>query len=131
MDQTLRRAEGQRVRYIRHWRSVDVHQPSASSLMQLSGALLLMSLALAALALIVLAALPLLVLGALAWIARPWLRVPRIGSRKVATARLRPARPGDPSGGPTTRPLAHDARRLQRHGLRQARSRLPVAADTQ
>jgi hypothetical protein len=94
MDHMLSRAEGQRVRYVREWRSVDVHQPSASSLRMLAGALLLMSLALGVLALIVIAALPLLVLGALAWTARPWLRrAPRIGRRKVPTDRLRPARP--------------------------------------
>lgn len=100
--------------------------------MKLSGALLLMSLTLAALALIVIAALPLLVLGALAWIARPWLgRVPRIGSRKVPSESFALPGPADPSGGLTARPLTHDARRLRRHGLRQAPSRLPVAADTQ
>ena len=77
MDHTLSHLERQPVRYVREWRSVDVHQPSASSLRTLGGALLLMSLALGVLALIVIAALPFLVLGALAWSARPW---PRRGS---------------------------------------------------
>lgn len=95
MDHTLSRAEGQRVRYVREWRSVDVHQSSASTLRVLAGGLLLMSLALGVLALVVVAALPLLVLGALAWTARPWLRrPPHVGNRKVPTDRLGPARPG-------------------------------------
>lgn len=95
MDHTLSRAEGQRVRYVREWRSVDVHQPSASSLRALGGALLLTSLALGVLARIVIAALPLLVLGALAWTARPWeRRARRTRTRKLPTDGLRPAQPG-------------------------------------
>jgi hypothetical protein len=94
MDHTLSRSEGQRVRHVREWRSVDVLPPTASSLRMLSGALLLMGLALGVLALTVIAALPLLVLGVLAWTARPWLRrASRIGRRKLPTDRLRPTPP--------------------------------------
>ena len=113
MDHMLSRSEGQRVRYVREWRSVDVQQPSASSLMTLSGALLLTGLAVGVLVLIVIAGLPLLVLGALAWTARRWLpRAPRIGRGKVPIRGfgLR-GQAFAPLGRRMRLPLAHDAGR--------------------
>ena len=114
MDHMLSRAEGQRVRYVREWRSVVVHQPSASSLRMLAGALLLMSLALGVLALIVIAALPLL--GA--WrtgLDRPLVAPPRAPHRETEGADPTgfglPGPAFVPSGRRVRPPLAHDAGR--------------------
>jgi hypothetical protein len=113
MDQMLSRAEGQRVAFVHEWRSVDVHQPSASSLRMMASALLLMSLALGVLALTAIAALPLLMLGAVAWTARPWLRRRSPSGdgrcRRVGFGLRGPA--VVPSGRRVRPPLAHDAGR--------------------
>lgn len=97
MEHTLSRREQQEIHHVREWRSVDVHQPSASSLMSLSGALLLTGLALGLLALIAIMALPFLAAGALAWTAGSWLlRRMSFVRRRVPIGRLRPFSSGAP-----------------------------------